>query len=78
LPPSQLSHDLTLKTVHRAPAAIGDEFHGTSLTRFKTNRRTGRDVEPEATGSSAIKFQSLIGFKEMVVRPDLDWPISGI
>ncbi len=74
----QWSHHLAAKAVDMPAPSIGHQRHGAGLARLEAHRRAGRNVQPEPAGHGTIKVQGRIGFKKMVVRADLDRPISGI
>ena len=50
----------------------------TGLSRIEPHRGAGGDVEPHAARLFAVELQRRIGFEEMIMRADLDRPISAI
>src|SRR5699024_401658 len=48
------------------------------LTRLETHGSASGDVEPITARAGAIEVECRIGFRKVVVRADLDWPVAGI
>src|SRR5579872_1864075 len=75
---SQLSHHVAAEAVDRALARERDEMHLAGLARLEPHGGAGRNIEPHAARLFAIELQRRIGFEEMVMRADLNGPVSGV
>src|SRR5262249_196340 len=75
---SELAHDVLPETVDDALAGERDQGDAARLARLEPHGRAGRNVEPHAARLLAIELERRIGFKEMIVRADLDRPVAGI
>ena len=53
-------------------------MHGPRLARLEAHGSAGGDVETEAARRFAIKVQPGIGFVKVIVRADLDRPVTGV
>src|ERR1700722_9248262 len=71
-------HYASLKAIHDALAVQGDELDLALLAGLEAHRRTGGNVEPEATRARALELQRAIGLEEVIVRADLNRPIARI
>src|SRR5690242_21811105 len=74
----ELPHHVAPETVNSLLARKRHQLDVARLSRLKAHRRPGRNIEPHAAGFFAIEFQRGVGFKEMVVRTNLDRTVPGV
>src|SRR5580704_6984830 len=74
----EFSHDGLAEAVDRARAGNRDERHIARLSGLEAHGRASGDVEPHAARLFTVELECRIGFEEMVMRADLDWPVAGI
>src|SRR6516164_6132536 len=75
---SKLAHDLLAKAVDHPLARERNQGYLPRLTRLETHSRASRDAKAHAARLLAFEFQCGIGFEEMIVRADLDWPVASV
>src|SRR5579864_7824856 len=59
-------------------AGIGDKPHLAGLTRLEPGRGARGNVEPETPRLIAVEGKRRVGLVEMIMRADLDRPVTGI
>jgi hypothetical protein len=70
--------DQTVAAVNHAGTSELGEFHFLFFARLEANRCSRWNVETHAECSGAIERERAIGFKKVVVAPDLDGAVAGI
>jgi hypothetical protein len=61
-----------------APAAEGNQRHPLFFSRLEATPRSGRNVQVHAASFLAVKYQSAIHFKKMIVTSDLNGTIASV
>src|ERR1700686_2716433 len=75
---SELAVDLAVEADDAPFPAIGDEPHLAVLPGLEPRRGPGRNVEPVAAGLFAVKGQRCISLVKMIMRADLDRPVTSV
>jgi hypothetical protein len=74
----ELAHDVLAETVDCALAGNCNKRHFARLSRLEADRSAGRNIEPHAARFFTVELQRRIGFEKMIMRADLDRPITRI
>src|SRR5215831_19771933 len=74
----QRAHDRLVKTVNQTCALVGDDPDLTTLAGFESHRGSRGNVQPASAGSLSVKAQSDVGFREVIMTPDLDRSVACI
>src|SRR5713226_8951892 len=64
--------------MHDAIPGIGHELHDPRLTGLEAHGRSGGDIQAEAARLFPIEAERIVGLVEMIMRADLDRPVSSI
>src|SRR5689334_1285498 len=64
--------------MHDAIPGIGRELHDPRLTGLEAHGRSGCDIQAEAACLFPVEAERVVRLKEMIMRADLDRPISGV
>src|SRR6185436_7259198 len=71
-------HYFSEKSINGARAPELDQLDAAFLTRLEADRGTCRNIRAAAIGAVAVELQRFVGFKKMVVGPDLNRPVSAV
>src|SRR5215831_5325729 len=74
----QRTHDRLVKTVNQTSTPERDHADLTTLAGFEPHRGSRGNVQPASAGSLSVKAQSDVGFREVIMTPDLDRPVACI
>src|SRR6516162_1109844 len=74
----QRTHDGPLKPVNQPRAPHWDHADLTALAGLEPHGGSRGDVKPASAGSQSVKAQSDVGFREVIMTPDLDRPVACI
>jgi hypothetical protein len=74
----QSPHHRAAETVDHARSGQRDQLHGAFLSRLESHRSSRGDIEAKAPRCRTIEGQRSVGFREMIMRADLDRPVARI
>ncbi|MNS54294.1 hypothetical protein D3C72_870780 [compost metagenome] len=74
----EVAHDPSGKSEHPPMPGVIDQLNLTALPRLKAHRRARRNIQAHATAGGAIEGQRVVGFKKVIVRTDLNWPVAAV
>src|SRR5215470_13684514 len=74
----QRTHDRLMKTVNQTCALVGDHADLTTLAGLEPHRGSRGDVQAASAGSLSVEGQGCVGFREVIMTPDLDRPVACI
>src|SRR5215468_2122128 len=74
----QRTHDRLMKTVNQTCALVGDNADLTTLAGLEPHSGSRGDVQAASAGKLSVKAQSHVGFREVIMTPDLDRPVACI
>ena len=74
----QIAHDPPGKAEYPAQTGQFNQLNVAALARFKTHGGASRNVQAHAPAFAALEHQRIVGFKEVVVRTDLNRPIATV
>ncbi|CAI8716650.1 hypothetical protein EMIT0P294_110108 [Pseudomonas sp. IT-P294] len=74
----EIAHDPAGKPEHPAMPGQVDQLDLAALPRFEAHGGAGGDVQAHAAAGGAVESQGVVGFEKVVMRTDLDRPVTAV